>query len=689
MQAKQHLKVVLWILMVELAASTAVDSFIFKNGFTGSNLSLDGIATITKNGVLKLTDETKQKTGHAIYPRPFHFIQPSTGKAFSFSTTFVFAMIPQTSEYNGHGMTFFISPTMNFSTAMASQWLGLFNVSNNGDSSNHIVAVELDTIQNAEYDIDENHVGIDINSLKSNTSHYAGYFDDLNGEFHNMSLSSGELMQVWVDYDGGEMMLNVTISPVQMVKPKRSLLSLVVNLSSILLDPMYVGFSSSTGTLVASHNLLGWSFKMNGMTEALDLSSLPLLHEVVPNEKEKQKYLTIWLPVVVSIVLLLGISAAIFMVIRRIKFAKLLEDWELQYGPHRFSYKALITATNGFKDKNLLGVGGFGRVYKGVLPKCKTEVAVKLVSRESKQGMREFVTEIVTLGRLRHRNLVQLLGYCRHEGKLLLVYDYMPNTSLDKFLHYQSKTALNWAQRFHIIKGVASGLEYLHEEWEQVVIHRDIKSSNVLLDSELNGRLGDFGLARLCNHNTDPQTTQVAGTMGYIAPELSRTGRATTLTDVFAFGVFLLEVACGRRPIDPKSQADHQIILVDWVLENWRRGTILDSIDQRLGDEYIVDEIELVLELGLICSHPLATSRPSMRQVVQYLNGDAPLPPLSLASLSFRVSPLQQNEGLDKSAVSYPISGTASFALASECPSEVVAEPYSSQGFLCRAQTIS
>ncbi|KAK1275095.1 L-type lectin-domain containing receptor kinase IV.1 [Acorus gramineus] len=140
--------------------------------------------------------------------------------------------------------------------------------------------------------------------------------------------------------------------------------------------------------------------------------------------------------------------------------------------------------------------------------------------------MREFVAEIVSIGRLRHRNIVQLLGYCRRKGELLLVYDYMSNGSLDKLLFEGTKKdELGWSQRFHIVRGVASGLLYLHEGWEQLVIHRDVKSSNVLLDGDLNGRLGDFGLARLYDHGTDPLTTHVVGTLGYIAPEFSMTGK--------------------------------------------------------------------------------------------------------------------------------------------------------------------
>jgi serine/threonine protein kinase len=243
--------------------------------------------------------------------------------------------------------------------------------------------------------------------------------------------------------------------------------------------------------------------------------------------------------------------------------------------------------------------------------------------------MKEFVAEIVSMGRLRHRNLVQLLGYCRRRGELLLVYDYMPNGSLDKFLYSPKKPNLNWVQRFRIIKGVASSLFYLHEEWEKVVLHRDVKASNVLLDAELNGRLGDFGLARLYDHGSNPQTTHVVGTVGYLAPELTRTGRATTCSDVFAFGAFMLEVACGRRPIEvPALGLPERMILVDWVSECWRSGAIVDASDFRLGGNYVVEEMVLVLKLGLLCSNAIPVARPSMKQVVQFLDGDADMPEL-------------------------------------------------------------
>uniref|UniRef100_A0A2N9FMU4 non-specific serine/threonine protein kinase n=1 Tax=Fagus sylvatica TaxID=28930 RepID=A0A2N9FMU4_FAGSY len=387
---------------------------------------------------------------------------------------------------------------------------------------------------------------------------------------------------------------------------------------------MYVGFSAISGTVGSDNYILGWSFNKSGQAQSLDVSKLPLLPQKGKTKVKTGLMIMILLIAVTLVLIMIGGAAYI---LRRKKFEEIREDWEREYGPHRFTYKNLYKATKGFSDKELLGAGGFGKVYRGILPSSNILIAVKKVSHDSKQGMKEFVAEIISIGRLRHRNLVQLLGYCRRKGELLLVYDYMPNGSLDKFLYKNEKLNLNWFQRFRILRGVASSLLYLHEEWEQVVLHRDVKASNVLLDAELNGRLGDFGLAKLYDHDTDPKTTHLVGTVGYLAPELTRTGRATTCTDVFAFGAFMLEVACGRRPIELQGLPE-RVILVDCVFECWRKGAILDVCDPRLEGNYVKEEMELVLKLGLFCSHSMPAARPSMRQVMQFLDGDAKLPEL-------------------------------------------------------------
>ncbi|TYI33200.1 hypothetical protein ES332_A04G116300v1 [Gossypium tomentosum] len=641
------------ILLTLLVSLAARDDFGFiYNGFRSANLSLDGIAVLTSNGLLKLTNEAERQQGHAFYPHLVNFNNSTSRSVSSFSTIFVFAIIPQYPTVSAHGMAFVVSPTRGLPGADPGQYLGLFNKSNNGDGRNHVVAVEFDTLLSPQFDdINDNHVGIDINGLKSNLSFPAGYHEDGSRQFRNLSLI-GQRIQVWVEYHGLEKRMDVTLAPFRLSKPKTPLLSLPLDLSSIVNNGMYVGFSSSTGSVLTSHYVLGWSFKMNGQARELTLSQLPKLPPVGP--KKISRLLTIGLPLISVSVILAAVSGVVYFMRRKRKFAEVVEDWELEYGPHRFKFKDLYVATKGFKDKELLGSGGFGKVYRGVLPTSKLEVAVKRVSHESRQGMKEFIAEIVSIGRLRHRNLVQLLGYCRRKDELLLVYDYMPNGSLDKYLYGQPKLTLNWRQRFRVIKGVASGLFYLHEEWEQVVIHRDVKASNVLLDGELNGRLGDFGLARLYDHGIEPQTTHIMGTLGYLAPEHTRTGRATPCTDVFAFGAFVLEVACGRRPI-LQSPTDN-VILVDWVYSCWCKGDILEAKDPYLGSDYAAEEVELVLKLGLICSHSQPEARPTMRHVVQILEGDMPFPELSSLSLSSSGLAFAHGEGFDGFSMMYTTS---------------------------------
>lgn len=594
---------------------------LYYNGFNevGTNITLNGVAGIDKNGIIQLTNKTSRLLGQAFYSSPLRFKSSPNSSASSFSTSFAFAIDPEYPKLGGHGLAFVISPTKDLKS-LPSQYLGLLNATDIGNFSNHLFAVEFDTVQDFEFDdIDDNHIGIDINSLKSNASETAAYYADDGLTKQGLNLTSGKTFKAWIDYDSVQNIINVTISPFSS-KPKVPILSFHFDLSSIFHEFMYAGFSASTGLLASSHHLFGWSFKMNGMAQTLDLSSLPSLS--VP--KKKRTPLTIAVSVASSVLFISAISIAVYL-IRKIKNADVIEDWELDIGPHRYTYSELKKATKGFKDKELLGHGGFGRVYKGTLPNSKTQVAVKRISHESKQGLREFVAEIASIGRLRHRNLVQLLGWCRQRGDLLLVYDYMANASLDKFLFEEPQSILSWEQRLKIIKGAASGLLYLHEGYEQVVIHRDIKASNVLLDDELNGKLGDFGLARLYEHGSNPSTTRVVGTLGYLAPELPRTGKADTSSDVFAFGALLLEVVCGRRPIEPKAQPE-ELVLVDWVWGKWIQGKILDVVDRRLMNQYDESEVVLVLKLGLMCSNNLQAARPSMRQVVRYLEGEAGMP---------------------------------------------------------------
>ncbi|GLT37717.1 hypothetical protein SLA2020_120200 [Shorea laevis] len=609
--------------VISMALSQDQNEFIF-NGFSErSNLHLDGLATIHPNGLLQLTNTSKTDMGHAFHRFPLQFNGSSnSAPSYSFSTCFVFAIVPELPNVGAHGIAFVVSPSMDFSQAFPNQYLGIFNDSNNGNSTNHVLAVEFDTNRNPEFgDKDENHVGIDVNGLKSNVSAPATYFAKEEGRNKTLKLISGDPMQVWIDYDEEEGLLNVTLAPITSLKPDWPLLSISIDLSEIFLDEMYVGFSAATGSSGASdHYILGWSFSKNGKAQSLKISELP---ELPTHDGESKRPEGLVIILLVAVVVLVTISGGGYLFWRR-KYGEVHEEWEREYGPQRFSYKTLYQATRGFKEKQLLGSGGFGKVYRGTLPSSTAQIAVKRISHDSKQGMKQFVAEIVSMGRLRHRNLVQLLGYCRRKGELLLVYDYMPNGSLDTFLFSNGRPLLTWSQRYRILRDVASALLYLHEEWEQVVLHRDVKASNVLLDSNLNGRLGDFGLARLHDHGENPETTNLVGTIGYLAPELTRTGVASTSTDVFAFGAFLLEVACGRKPMAQWRQPE-EVFLVEWITKCWERGAIFDACDPRLEGNFPVEEMELVLKLGLLCSQSQPSARPTMRQVLQYLNGNTSL----------------------------------------------------------------
>ncbi|KAK9727200.1 hypothetical protein RND81_05G264900 [Saponaria officinalis] len=576
------------------------------NGFKQTELRLDGSATVHPNGLLQLTNTSKQIKARIIDPVPLQFVSSSSH---SFSTAFVFSIYPEKKAASGQGIAFFLAPSMDF------------NATTVGNFSDDIFSVEIDTQENLEFqDIDSDHVGINVNNLQSIASASAGNFSEAEARNKSLKLTSAKPMQIWIDYDDIDMVVEVTLAPLSLPRPSKPLLSTRVNLSQV------VGLVSSTSPSASSHYVLGWSFSQgrNAQARSLDLSKLPTLPRL---KNTKQKLSTI--PLIMMILTSLLLIAIGFRVYLRWKknFEEILEDWEQEYTFQRFSYKNLYKATEGF-NKELLGIGGFNKkVYKGKLPCTNVEVAVKKVYHSSTH-MREFVAEIACLAKLRHRNLVQLLGYCRRKRELFLVYDYMLNGSLDKHLYNHEATKnLSWSTRFKIIKDVAYALVYLHEECEQVIVHRDVKPSNVLLDTNMNARLGDFGLARLYDHGANPQTTHVVGTVGYLAPELIRRGKASTVTDVYSFGITILEIACGRSPVT--IEVGKEWNLLDFVYDCWVRGVIIEASDSRLVGNYVLEEMEMVLKLGMLCSHPRPETRPKMRQVMEFLDGNFTLPEMS------------------------------------------------------------
>ncbi|XP_037439397.1 L-type lectin-domain containing receptor kinase IX.1-like [Triticum dicoccoides] len=304
------------------------------------------------------------------------------------------------------------------------------------------------------------------------------------------------------------------------------------------------------------------------------------------------------------------------------------DDFEKGTGPKRFRYGELAIATDNFSDEKKLGEGGFGSVYRGYLEESNLEVAIKRVSKGSKQGKKEYASEVTIISRLRHRNLVQLIGWCHGGGELLLVYELMPKGSLDTHL-YGGKNAdvLPWPVRHEIVLGLGSALLYLHQEWEQCVLHRDIKPSNIMLDASFAAKLGDFGLARLVDHGRGSHTTVLAGTMGYMDPECMTTGCTSAESDVYSLGVVLLEIACARRPL-AVAEEEQMVHLAQRVWASYGVGRVLDAADARLEGEFDGDEMERVMVVGLWCAHPDRSLRPSIRQAVGVLRREQPLPTL-------------------------------------------------------------
>uniref|UniRef100_A0A0E0KV84 non-specific serine/threonine protein kinase n=1 Tax=Oryza punctata TaxID=4537 RepID=A0A0E0KV84_ORYPU len=323
----------------------------------------------------------------------------------------------------------------------------------------------------------------------------------------------------------------------------------------------------------------------------------------------------------------LGLVALVGIFMWRQKRRKLsLEQQELYSivgRPNVFSYSELRSATENFSSSNRLGEGGYGAVYKGKLTDGRV-VAVKQLSQTSHQGKKQFATEIETISRVQHRNLVKLYGCCLEGNNPLLVYEYMENGSLDKALFGTEKLNMDWPARFEICLGIARGLAYLHEESSIRVVHRDIKASNVLIDANLNPKISDFGLAKLYDDKKTHVSTKVAGTFGYLAPEYAMRGHMTEKVDVFAFGVVLLETLAGRPNYDDTLEED-KVYIFEWAWELYENNNPLDLVDPKLK-QFNREEVLRAIRVALLCTQGSPHQRPPMSRVVSMLTGDVEVP---------------------------------------------------------------
>ncbi|GMY20332.1 L-type lectin-domain containing receptor kinase IX.1-like [Fagus crenata] len=593
------------------------------SSFQTNDLIPQGDAYVDTEG-LQLTKNTRSEkltasVGRALHPEGVRLWDKSTGRVTDFTTHFSFKIktVNESSTLSGDGLAFFIAP---FNSSMPNNSAGgTLGLLSNEDAANStqipIVAVEFDTFcnvdqnyldQDCNFNYRKRHAGIDVNSMISKN------YTEL-----PLNITNGSTTNAWVTYNSTTHNLSVFLT---FADSGNYNLSYIVNLASILPERVSVGFSAATGMLSELHTILSWSF--NSTLEVKD-------------ENRKNK-LGLVIGLAVSSGVVSGALGLLWFICWRKRAGgnrKDFEDdddmddeFEKGTGPKRFTYYELLRATNNFAEGGMLGEGGFGGVYKGLLSESNIEVAVKRVSKGSKQGKKEYISEVKIISRLRHKNLVQLIGWCHEQRELLLVYEYMPNGSLDSHL-FGAKISLTWPVRYKIAHGLASALLYLHEEWEQCVVHRDIKSSNIMLDSNFNTKLGDFGLARLVEHELGSQTTVLAGTMGYLAPECFTTGKASKESDVYSFGVVSLEIACGRKPIEAQSEPG-KVRLVEWVWDLYGKGQLFEAVDKGLSMEFDEGQMECLMVVGLWCCHPDPTNRPSIRQVLHVLNFEAPFPNL-------------------------------------------------------------
>ncbi|KAK0584128.1 hypothetical protein LWI29_008065 [Acer saccharum] len=651
---------------------------------TLSSLTLLGDAH-WNNGTVRLTRDLpvpNSGAGKVLYSKPVRFRQPETHAPASFSTFFSFSVLNLNPSSIGGGLAFVISPDDD-TVGSAGGSLGLLD---EGGLATGFVAVEFDTLMDVEFkDINGNHVGLDLNSMVSSQ---VGDLDTI-----NIDLKSGDTVNSWIEYDALSRVFNISVS-YSNLRPKEPTISYSLDLDQYVNDFMYVGFSGSTQGSTEIHNIEWWSFSSS--IESNSASGSPSSSWPPPPPPPTTNLMnptanTVQLPppslapsgssttqrsskssschnqlckqgpgAVAGVVTASAFFLAIFAVVliwiftKRFKHVKKSESFasEVIKTPKEFSYKELKSATKCFNANRIIGHGAFGTVYKGILQETGDIIAVKRCSHHS-QGKNEFLSELSIIGTLRHRNLVRLQGWCHEKGEILLVYDLMPNGSLDKAL-FESRTPLPWQHRRKILLGVASALAYLHQECENQVIHRDVKTSNIMLDEEFNAKVGDFGLARQVEHDKSPDATVAAGTMGYLAPEYLLTGRATEKTDVFSYGAVVLEVASGRRPIDKDAgnfgkaggngttTTTTNSNLVEWVWSLHRDGRLLTAADSRLEEQFDESEMRRVLLVGLACSNPDPLARPTMRCVVQMLVGEAEVPivPRTKPCMTFSTSHL-------------------------------------------------
>ncbi|KAI3809973.1 hypothetical protein L1987_19578 [Smallanthus sonchifolius] len=463
-------------------------------------------------------------------------------------------------------------------------------------------------------------------------------------EWRRADWSSGCVRKAELDCEGGDGF--VRRSGVKVPDTRRTWFNVSMNLEECEKECL----RNCNCTAYASLDIRTGSGCLNWFDDLVDIRSYAeedgqdifvrmAVSELDRKAKAKRRVRVIVIPVLVSVTVLLGICLFVYwkrkqrkkngvnniVVVREnnnVANEKKKDDLELPL----FDFNTIANATNNFSDESKLGEGGFGPVYKGILEDGK-EIAVKRHSRKSKQGLDEFQNEAKCIAKLQHRNLVKLLGCCIDDEERMLIYEYMPNKSLNSFIFEEGKRkSMDWSKRYTIIVGIARGLLYLHQDSRLRIIHRDLKASNILLDKDMNPRISDFGLARsLEGSDTKANTRRVMGTYGYMAPEYTIDGIYSTKSDVFSFGVLVLEIVSGKKNRGFR-HANHDLNLLGHAWRLYKNGKQLELLDDTINGFYVPSEVNRSIHVGLLCVQKYPEDRPDMTMVVLMLGSEIPLP---------------------------------------------------------------
>ncbi|KAA3485085.1 L-type lectin-domain containing receptor kinase S.6-like [Gossypium australe] len=606
--------------------------------YDGAFFSTDGIC-LTQETTCLPSSSSPSHIGRALYAYPIRFIDLRTRDNASFTCRFSFSIIPNPVCPFGDGIVFLVTSRPD-SFSFFNGYMGLPQL-DDLSSQDPYFAVEFDTSFNPSLgDINGNHVGVDVNSIVSLAA-----VDVLSKGF---DLKRGKKITAWIEYGDSAKLVQIWLS-YSSSKPPTPLLVAQIDLSRQFKEYMHVGFSASNGLGSSMHLVDHWQFKTfttyNNPMDSVELGYCSMCFPEDSSNTSSQIYGThkrglkignmalLFGSLVVSVVIIIVVPVLCFVAVRKERSGgrrskREQTRVEMTNVPTRWSLAEIKLATMGFHRNRIVGEGASAVVYRGSVPSGGA-VAVKRFDQSNRKAFTHnpFTTEFAAMaGCLKHKNLVQLQGWCCEGPELVLVYEFLANGSLDRLLHRNtdSSTFLSWSLRLKVVLGVASALTFLHEECQRQIIHRDVKSCNIMLDDEFNAKLGDFGLAEVYEHNCGSREATIpAGTIGYLAPEYVYCGIPTAKTDVYSFGVVVLEVATGKRPVD-----DDKTVLVDWVWDLWAQKKLLEAADSRLSGRFIVSEMERMLVVGLYCVHPNHEKRPTVKEAARILRGEAPLPVL-------------------------------------------------------------